>query len=92
MVKVLSERVEYVAECLATALEIAPSLDEAERAQLAEVLPFATPYWLDSLIASGSSHESESSHSAADEEAGSDTSSSAPSSGQDQRPTNEWPS
>lgn len=52
----LSERVEMVAEALTVALEVAPQLDEAERTQLAQLLPFATPYWLDGLIASGESH------------------------------------
>ena len=50
----LSERVEYIAEALTVALDVAPQLDENERAQLAEVLPFATPYFLDGLVAAGS--------------------------------------
>ena len=51
-----SERVEYLAEALTVALEVAPQLDEDERAQLSQLLPFATPYWLDGLIASGENH------------------------------------
>ena len=49
----LSERAEYVAECLAVALELTPLLNDDERAQLAQLHPFATSYWLDSLVASG---------------------------------------
>ena len=51
----LTERVEYLSECLAVALELAPQLDAAERGQLASLHPFANAYWLDGLIAAGRS-------------------------------------
>jgi len=51
----LSEQVEYLSECLSVALELAPALDDDEREQLAELHPFATPYWLDALVATSRS-------------------------------------
>ena len=51
----ISENVEYLAECLSVALEVTPLLEDDERAQLAAMHPFATPYWLDGLLASGRS-------------------------------------
>lgn len=50
-----SENVEWLAECLSVALDVAPLLGDEERAQLTAIHPFATPYWLDSLVASSKS-------------------------------------
>ena len=54
-----SENVEWLSECLTVALQLAPLLDDAERAQLAALHPFATPYFLDGLVASGRSQPSQ---------------------------------